>query len=265
MTFEAVYDCIYSAEGESIPTKKGEKVSKFSTSLTHAACFGGIYGRVKEFSKSRVTYHIYLYKDDLPGKNYNLCTKVETKKILRCLQKTVPFTYHFTLGEFKKTNYSKEVVPFYVLNVTIEGNPCQHIWVTSMLRCFFEWPYNVAAKEACELQSNIKEADGIDFSKINWINLYLTIASLLGSTSLHGVVAYHRTPKLRNYNDWKQLFAKAKTNYVYDIVGKNNQAFSQDIRTHSIRSRATYDSEKDRETRVKKYVAAYKDKKSWKK
>lgn len=262
MIYGAQYDCIYSAQGTGT-NEDGEKI-ELSVPLGHYACFGDIYRGLRRVETSEVTYKVLLYKDNLDDKNYNLCTKAETKKILRCLQKVVPFTYKFSEMKYRKSGYNDTLVDFIVLTVHIEGNYTQHVWATSMLRCFFEWPYNVAAKESCELQSGIKQVDGFDCSKENWINLYFTIVAILGSTDLHGIVSLDKHPKAKSYHEWREHLASIHGhNRVIETIAKKGSTFKKG--TPRIRIYSDEDYNQGVESRASKYVAAYKDKLSWKK
>lgn len=261
MLYSAVYDCIYSAEG-----KGGDSVEDLTkdirVGLGHYACYSSIYGQIRHVEYAKVTYRIYLYAENIPQKNYNLCTKIETKKILRCLQKTVPFSYKFEKAQYTLSTYSKKLTDFNVLVITVEGNYAQHLWITSMLRCFFEWPYNIAAKEACELQSKLKEVEGIDVSKVNWVNLYLTIVSILGSTDLHGVASSDQQPKALSYKDWNYWLKTIQGSpRLINVIGK--KAFSDNVEYINIYNSQEY--KKGVKSRAAKYVAAYKEKISWKK
>lgn len=262
MVFGEHYDCIYEASG-----KGGETLDNLNcdllVNLSHHACFARIYEQIRSHKFAEVTYKIYLFKEDLPDKNFNLCDKNETKKILRCLQKTVPFSYKFEQGQFTKSTYCKDVIDYNVLNVTIRGNYAQHLWVTSLLRCFFEWPYNIAAKEACILQSEIKEVDGLDLARENWINLYLTIAAQLGSYGLHGVVDLGTHPKAKTYHEWKQKLASMHGNgRIIDRLREGGGNFSRHVEKINIYNQQILDQ--GTKSRASKYVAAYKDKLSWK-
>lgn len=260
MLYNRTYDCIYAAKGKGGNSLE-DLTEEFEVSLGHYACYGRIYNIIRCYEYSEVTYNIYLYVEDFPDKNYNLCTKSETKKILRCLQRTVPFTYKFSRDQFKKSQYANEKTDFNVLTVTIKGNYCQHLWVTSMLRCFFEWPYNVAAKEACLLQSEVKEIDGLNLEKANWINLYLTVAALLGSTDLHGVSSISQQPKALTYKDWETWLKSIDGNpQLIQVIGKKH--FQKEIQRIDIDSEKEY--KEGVHSRASKYVAAYKDKLSWK-
>lgn len=266
MVYGEHYDCIYSATGCGGDSLDNMNTQLRGTKLSHAACFGTIYSQIRNFAYCDVTYKVYLYANDLPEKNFNLCDKLETKKILRCLQKTVPFTYKFEKDRFKISNYKEELTDYNVLVVHIVGNYAQHLWVTTMLRCFFEWPYNIAAKEACVLQSKIKEVDGFDVSKENWINLYLTIAAQLGSYRLHGIVDFNgQHPQAKTYQEWKQKLASCNAKReIIDELRKGGGNFDRKVsEKFNIYSQEEYN--KGTQNRAAKYVAAYKDKLSWKK
>lgn len=249
MLFEEDYDCIYSAKG-----KAGKK--QISVPLRHYACFSSIYSLIKKHQYSDITYRIYLYKDNIKRHNFNLCTRLETKKILRCLQKVVPFDYKFTSGKYTTGNFSRDLVQFNVLVINIKGAYTQHLWVTTMLRCFFEYPYNVAAKETCELQRKKQLVND------SWLNLYYTIAALLGSYSGHGVVTFTRQPLPKTYADWKKQIANMPQDKpVYLQICKRQP--SHKIKKFYIEDQETLDL--GVETRAEKYLAAYKEKLSWKK
>ena len=261
MLYTEKYDCIYSASGAG-GRDPNDLTEEFKVPLNHYACYSDIYKHIRYLPYSEVTYNIYLYDKDLPDKNYNLCTKLETKKILRCLQHTVPFNYKFSKAVYKISQSSKNKTNFKVLTIFIKGNYAQHLWITSMLRCFYEWPYNIAAKEACLLQSEVKNVDGFNVEKTNWINLYLTIASLLGSSSLHGVSSMQRQPKALTYKDWEYQLKNIKGSPILiDKIGK--KSFKRDIQGIRILSEKEY--KKGINSRASKYIAAYKDKLSWKK
>ena len=263
MIFGAKYDCIYEAKGKTGDSLES-LVNPFITPLDHYACFSDTYWKLRRDEYAEVTYRIYLFKEDYPDKNFNICTHLETKKILRCLQKTVPFTYKFEEAKYKKSSFDNNLVDFNVLVVHIRGNYAQHLWITSMLRCFFEWPYNIAAKEACALQSKIKNIEGIDLEKENWINLYLTIAAQLGSTGLHGVVDLGKHPKAKTYQEWKQTLASIKGSpKIIEQLKKRGKEFSKGIKEIRIYNQDIYNE--GVESRASKYIAAYKDKLSWKK
>lgn len=264
MTFNTDYDCIYEAHGYA-GNKEGEKALIVDDPLEHRSCFGPTYRKIKYSKFADITYRIYLFSENLPGKHFNLCTEVETRKILRCLQKTASFSYKFEKGTFWRDykyryNTGDPEVEYNVLVITIKGTYPQHMWITSMLRGFFEYPFNIAAKEACVLQSTIKEVDGVDFTKENWINLFLTIASQLGSTDLHGVATLDRHPKPRTYHEWRQKIGAIQDQSVCDhlndlhlksgyyVTVRNEEEFSRGV-----------------PSRAAKYTAAYKDKLSWKK
>lgn len=265
MVYYEQFDCIYTAKGKGGDSEDSMD-NEFSVPLHHYACFSDVYRHLRKYDYCEVTYDIYLYKENIKGKQFNLCSSLETRKILRCLQKTVDFTYKFKEAQYTKSDYSKTLIDFNVLTVTIKGNYAQHLWITSMLRCFFEWPFNVAAKEACELQSRVKIVDDFDCSKENWINLYLTIAAQLGSYSLHGVVNYIGLhPKAKTYQEWKYKLANiTDTNEIYKCLARNGGRFDQ---RKSVRVDITSQEEYDQgvTSRASKYVAAYKDKLSWKK
>lgn len=136
--------------------------------------------------------------------------------------------------------------------------------VNFYVEMLFEWPFNIAAKEACVLQSQIKEVDGFDFSKENWINLYFTIAALLGSYGLHGVVSLKEHPKAKSYHDWKEHLASIKGHErVIEAIAKKGKTFGPNIKKIAIYTEIEYN--KGTQSRASKYVAAYKDKLSWKK
>jgi hypothetical protein len=254
MIFEEVFDCIYSAQGES-----GEE--SFEVPLDHYACFSKINNEIKKYSCASVDYQIYLYEENLENHQFNLCNKFETRKILKCLQKTVPFNYKFTKGTFTLGKYNNKTTHFNILNIHITGTFPQHLWITSMLRCFFEWPFNIAAKEACMLQSNLKKVDGLDLSKENWINLYLSMAAQLGSYRLHGVVNASKHPKCKSYHEWNQIIASLKKDIpVIDQINKQGKPLIEDSEIR-IYDKKTFNE--GVESRASKYVAAYKDKKSW--
>lgn len=260
MVYSCVYDCIYSASGKI--RNEDNEVNDINISLGHYVCFANIYNELRKGVYGDIDYKIYLYANDLEGKNFNLCNKLETKKILRCLKRVVPFSYFFSKGTYTTGEYSKEKTDFIILNINIKGNFAQHLWVTTMLRCFFEYPYNVAAKESCVLQSEIKEVDGFNFENENWINLYLTIADILGSTAIHGIVNHGCAhPLAKTYQEWNKLMSSIKdTDDIYKQLNKNS--------SHKIKQRIrvikdTVKSEKL--NRASLYTSAYKDKLSWKK
>lgn len=260
MIYSCVYDCIYSASGKI--RNEDNEVNNVNISLGHYACFAAIYNELRKGVYGDIDYKIYLYANDLEGKNFNLCNKLETKKILRCLKRVVPFSYFFNKGIYTIGPYSEEKTDFIILNINIKGNFAQHLWVTTMLRCFFEYPYNVAAKESCVLQSEIKEVDGFNFENENWINLYLTIADILGSTYLHGIVNNgYVHPLAKTYQEWNKLMSSIKdTDDIYKQLNKNSShKIEQRIRV----SKDTVKSEKL--NRASLYTSAYKDKLSWKK
>lgn len=262
MIFRAKYDCIYEAHGKG-GNSLDNLVNPLNTSLAHYACFGRIYSQLRNYTYSDVTYRIYLFKEDLPEKNFNLCTKLETKKILRCLQKTVPFTYKFESGTFTMSEYNAAQTNFNILVVNIKGTFAQHLWVTTMLRCFFEWPYNVAAKEACSLQSEVKVVDGFNLSNENWVNLYLTIVAQLGGDGLHGIVEFGKHPKAKTYQEWQQKLAGIKGNCsLVSQLKVGGGRFARNVEHVNIRDQETLDA--GTKSRASKYVAAYKDKLSWK-
>lgn len=249
MLFEEVYDCIYSAKG-----KTGKE--QISVPLGHYVCFSSIYSKIQKTCYSEITYKIYLYKDNLSYRNFNLCSRLETKKVLRCLQKVVPFDYKFTSSKYTEGRFSRELTEFHVLVITIKGTYTQHLWVTTMLRCFFEYPYNVAAKEACELQRKEQLVND------SWLNLYYTIVALLGSGIGHGVVTFERQPLPKTYADWKKQIANMPQDKpVYLQICKHEPSYG--IKNFYIEGQATLDQ--GVETRAEKYLAAYKDKLSWKK
>lgn len=262
MVFREKFDCVYEAEGF-CGADLNNLNENVKIDLNHYACFSDIYFKIRRNGGfADLTYRVYLIKNNIPDKNFNLCTHLETKKILRCLQKTVPFSYKFSQAQYTESAYSKNIVDYDVLTVNIKGNYSQHLWITSMLRCFFEWPFNIAAKEACVLQSDIKKADGIDFDKENWINLYLTIAAQLGSYGLHGIVDANRHPKPRTYHEWKQKLESIKG--CPRLIDSLRDGGFMD---HSPRIQIDSQEKLDEGTksRAAKYVAAYKDKLSWKK
>lgn len=262
MVFREKFDCVYEAEGF-CGADLNNLNENVKINLNHYACFSDIYCKIRRNGGfADLTYRVYLIKNNIPDKNFNLCTHLETKKILRCLQKTVPFSYKFSQAQYTESAYSKNIVDYDVLTVNIKGNYSQHLWITSMLRCFFEWPFNIAAKEACVLQSDIKKADGIDFDKENWINLYLTIAAQLGSYGLHGIVDANRHPKPRTYHEWKQKLESIKG--CPRLIDSLRDGGFMD---HSPRIQIDSQEKLDEgtESRAAKYVAAYKDKLSWKK
>lgn len=261
MIFEELYDTCYSAKG--FTTNSEGDVIPVQIPLGHYACFGRVLRSIGTTYRAKITYRLYLAKENIDRHNYNLCTKEETKKILRCLQKVVNFSYKFSTDSYYTSEFNKAIQDYIVLIISVEGSKCQHIWLTTMLRCFYEYPYNVAAKETCELQSKLKVVDGIDFQKENWINLYLTIVSQLGSTEGHGIVYFgERNPKLRTYHDWKQkLEAMNPKEWVYKQL--RDRSFSDKIKSFRITSQASYDE--GIKKRAACYVAAYKDKLSWKK
>lgn len=262
MIFSEKYDCIYRASGL-VGINAAKARQEVSVPLGHYACYSAIYLKIKPYKYAEVTYEIYLFAKNLEDHQFNLCTKAETKKILRCLQKTVPFKYHFRKDNYTVGAFTKETTDYNVLTVTIKGTYSQHVWITSMLRCFFEWPYNIAAKEACQLQSQLKEVDGVNFAKENWINLYLTIAAQLGSYHLHGVVDMYTHPKAKTYHEWKEKIASLKSNYT--IIGqlrKGGARFSKNIEDVRVCDQESLDA--GVQSRASKYVAAYKDKLSWK-
>lgn len=260
MVYSCVYDCIYSASGKI--RNEDNEVTDVNIPLGHYACFASIYNELRKGVYGDIDYKIYLYANDLEGKNFNLCNKLETKKILRCLKRVVPFSYFFSKGIYTTGEYSKEKTDFIILNINIKGNFAQHLWVTTMLRCFFEYPYNVAAKESCVLQSEIKEVDGFNFENENWINLYLTIVDILGSTYLHGIVDNdYAHPLARTYQEWNKLMSSIKcTDDIYRQLNKNS---SHKIEQRISVSKDTVKSEKL--NRASLYTSAYKDKLSWKK
>lgn len=260
MLFRSRFDCIYEAKG-----KGGEDLEHlndtFEVPLGYYGCFGNLLTKLRAYNYAQVNYRIYLYHDDFEDKNYNLCTKAETKKILRCLQKTVPFSYKFSKGVFRKNAYTTELADFDILELTLTGHFIQHLWISSLTRCFFEYPFNVAAKEACQLQSEVKEVDGLDVSNENWINLFLSISAQLGSTSLHGVVDRGRHPKARTYHEWKQ---KLESLYGHHSLIDNirDHSFSRGAFSYvTIASKEEYEA--GVASRASKYIAAYKDKLSW--
>ena len=262
MVFGEQFDCVYEAEGfcGSSLDSLNKPVKVY---LDHYACFGDIYSRIRSNGcYADLTYKVYLIKDNIPDKNFNLCTHLETKKILRCLQKTVPFTYNFSKAKYTVSSYNRNMVDYTVLTVNIKGNYSQHLWITSMLRCFFEWPFNIAAKEACVLQSDIKEVDNIDFEQENWINLYLTIAAQLGSYGLHGIVDSGKHPKPRTYHEWRQKLASLK-GCPRLIDSLRDGGFMN--RAPMVRINSQEELDEGTKSRASKYVAAYKDKLSWKK
>ncbi len=249
MLFEEDYDCIYSAKG----TAGKEHVS---VPLRHYPCFSSIYSQIKKHSYSDITYKIYLYKNNLKQRNFNLCTRLETKKILRCLQKVVPFDYKFTSGKCTASCYERDLTDFNVLVINIKGTYTQHLWTTTMLRCFFEYPYNVAAKESCALQQKKQLVND------SWLNLYYTVVALLGSGAGHGVVTFEKQPLPKTYADWKRKIANlSRGKTVYSQICKHQPSYG--IKRFYIEDQATLDQ--GIETRAEKYLAAYKDKLSWKK
>lgn len=262
MVFSETYDCIYRASGL-VGRDPEHATNPVNVKLGHYACYSAIYKKIKEYEYADVTYQIYLYAENLKNHQFNLCTKLETRKILRCLQKTVPFTYNFRKDNYTTGAYTEETTNFNVLIVTIKGTFAQHLWITSMLRCFFEWPYNIAAKEACQLQSQLKEVDGINLGRENWINLYLTIVAQLGSYGLHGVVDMHKHPKAKTYHEWKQKISSLKSNErIIDQLRKGGGRFQDSIEDIRVKSQKSLDE--GIASRASKYVAAYKDKLSWK-
>lgn len=260
MRFDTNYDCIYEADGTAI--RNGQK-NIVHVALGHYACYAHAYRQIRFSDFADVTYRVYLFKDNMENCNYNLCDKLETKKILRCLQKIVPFNYCWKKGIYFKGPYNKEKVKFNILEVHISGKYQQHVWITSMLRCFYEWPYNIAAKEACELQCKLKVIDGFDFSNENWVNLYLCVVSLLGSTECHGVVDFNNQPLCKTYQEWQQKIANLKEISVFNQITQTKYHYNSKIKPFRIRSQEEFD--KGIQDRVSKYVAAYKDKLSWKK
>lgn len=260
MTYSCVYDCIYSASGKI--KDRYNKVHDVDIPLGHYACFSDIYRNLRKGVYGDIDYKIYLYANDLEGKNFNLCNKLETKKILRCLKRVVPFSYFFSKGIYTLGQYTDEKTDFIILNINIKGNYAQHLWVTTMLRCFFEYPYNVAAKESCILQSEIKEVDGFNFENENWINLYLTIVDILGSDSLHGIVHHGREhPLAKTYQEWNKLVSSIKhIDNIYRQLSKGS--------SHIIEQRVNVNSrtiKSEKLNRASLYTSAYKDKLSWKK
>lgn len=257
MVYDNTYDCCYEATGI---VKNSKTVQQVYTPLGHYSCYANIYRAIKPYKFADVTYRIYIPKENKAGLPYNLCDKIETKKVLRCLQKTADFSYKFSKATYKQGPFSDIYIDYTVLIVRVIGRPVQHIWVTSMLRALYEFPYNIAAKEACALQTKLKQVDGLDLTKVNWINLYLTIAAQLGSSELHGVVSIKKQPTAKTYHEWKQKIAALNTNEtIYEQItkyrkypGKITQIWDEEIYNEGVESRAS------------KYVAAYKDKLTWK-
>lgn len=260
MVYSCVYDCIYSASGK--VRNEDNEVTDVNIPLGHYACFAAVYSELRRGVYGDIDYKIYLYANDLKGKNFNLCNKLETKKILRCLKRVVPFSYFFSKGIYTIGQYNREKTDFIILNINIKGNFAQHLWVTTMLRCFFEYPYNVAAKESCVLQSEIKEVDGFNFENENWINLYLTIADILGSTACHGIVNHGSAhPLAKTYQEWNKLMSNIKdTDDIYKQLNKNSSHKIEQkicVRENTVKS--------EKLNRASLYTSAYKDKLSWKK
>lgn len=258
MVYDTSYDCCYEATGI---VKDSKTTKQVHTPLGHYSCYASIYRAIKPYKFADVTYRIYIPKENRAGLPYNLCDKVETKKVLRCLQKTADFSYKFSKATYKQGQFNNVSIDYTVLIVRVIGTPTQHIWVTSMLRALYEWPYNIAAKEACALQTKLKQVDGVDLTKVNWINLYLTIAAQLGSSDLHGVVSFKYQPTAKTYHEWKQKIAALDVNEtIHNQItkfvrnpGKTTQIYDEETYNEGVESRAS------------KYVAAYKDKLTWKK
>lgn len=263
MVYTDSYDCCYEAVGVAGNSLK-RLDAPVQTVLGHYACYASIYRQIKEYKYADVTYRIYIPAEDIQDLPYNLCTKTETKKILRCLQKTVDFSYKFSKAVYKQGKYATQNINYTVLIVRIIGKAPQHIWLTSMLRALYEWPFNIAAKEACELQSELKVVDGVDLSKVNWINLYLTISAQLGCEGLHGMASWEKQPNAKTYHEWKQKIASLrKGDTVINQISQIRKIPRQTAQKFYIFSEEIYNE--GVESRASKYVAAYKDKLTWKK
>lgn len=267
MIYSGLYDCIYSAVGKAGNSREElPERDNIGDSLSRCACFGRTLSQLRNFEYAEITYKVYLYKDDLPNKNFNLCTKKETRKILKCFQKVVDFTYHFEEGTYRASTYGNaQELPFNILVVNLRGKTAQHVWLTTMLRVFFEYPYNVAAKEACTLQSQIKSVNEVSFAKESWLNIYMTIVALLGSGQGHGLVGWHQLPqpKLKSYHDWKHTIENIhRQGRICNQLERTGRNFSANIRDVRITNQREYDQ--GTQSRAAMYAAAYKDKLSWK-
>lgn len=258
-----IYDCIYQACGKAGNDSETLEYD-LQTNLSHHACFAGILNQIKRHKYADVNYKVYLFQKSIQGKGYNLLTKQETRKVLRCLKKTVPFNYNFSKSSYTLSQNSQKQVPFTVLNINLKGIPAQHVWLTTMLRCFFEFPYNVAAKETCRLQSDIKVLDGVDLSKQSWINLYFSVVSQLGSNAGHGLVSGNVQPVNRSYSQWENELKNLKKFYsVCNSISERGCRFSSKVDKVTINN--AKEMKQEFPNRALKYVAAYKEKLSWKK
>lgn len=256
MLYTSEYDCIYSAKG------KNSSGGNILVNLGHYACFSDVLFQVRDYGKSTVDYKIYIFAKDLNDCNYNVCTSKETKKILKIFKKVVPFTYKFTKDSYKIGKYSKTLTQYYVLNIHLEGNYAQHLWLTTMTRVFTEYPYNIAAKEACLIQHY--NSENFNFSKTNWLDLYNIIAQSLGGDNLHGFYDFKKQPKLRTYRELKNFLkdSDALTN-LYDHLCNGPQY--KNVHKYECNVRSEKELVDGVKNRIKKYVAAYKEKQSWKK
>ena len=76
MVYSCVYDCIYSASGKI--RNEDNEVTDVNIPLGHYACFAAVYSALRNNGVyGDIDYKIYLYANDLKGKNFNLCNKLE--------------------------------------------------------------------------------------------------------------------------------------------------------------------------------------------
>ena len=138
-------------------------------SLDMRACFGSVlkntYGTMDN------TYSIYTYVEEVPTAN-NLCifTPEEIRNYLAYIADVVPFS--FEVSEIQSgedgTKWFKK--PYIKIFAHINGPHINHVFILTMIRYLYEYPYK------CVLEDVFKLKQIPEFAKISIFNLYNVVA-----------------------------------------------------------------------------------------
>lgn len=150
--------CIYSCSGA------------IELPLEQRVCFVDAFRRLYTDKKSAVDYKIYIDQFDKDSAS-NFCTPEEIKYTLNKLRRIVPFSFKL---DFTPHTFDRQ--PYGVLNLHIEGDKLTHKMILTFTRCFFEYPSNVAAREAIDVYPEIIRRLRVGNS-ISWFNVFITIES----------------------------------------------------------------------------------------
>lgn len=225
--------------------------------LKEDACFSYVTGSIPPHTNKTIDYKIWVALFD-KGSCSNFCTPEEIKYVLNKLREIVPFKFKL---DFTPHMYQNK--PYGIIELHVTGVRLAHKIILTYTRCFFEYPYNVVARETLNVYPEVIKRMRVGNS-ISWLNVFLTIESCF--TSRGGghtwTCPYKPDAPLFTKEGIIQRIKENPDMSLNSLFGYGNERLSH-VDYKPPRNEMQLQDEEATEKRIQQYVTLLKEKLTW--